>query len=65
MMREPIEAEQHHLLAMIEAAQRNGRSEHEIIAIVDRYFSTEVSDELGLRREAGLLRRLLGRKRAA
>ena len=57
--------EQHHVLAMIETAQRNGRPEREIIAIVDRYFGTETSDELGIRREASLLRRVLGPKRAA
>lgn len=54
------EAEQRHLLAMVEAAQRAGRSENEIVHIVERYFGEQASQE---RLEQGLLRRLS--KRAA
>ena len=57
--------QQHHVLAMIETAQRDGRPEREIVAIVDRFFGAETTDELGTRREAGRLRRLLGPKRVA
>jgi hypothetical protein len=61
-------AEQHHLLAMVEAAQRAGRSEREITAIVDRYFGEGASRHLGLVEEPSLVRRLITRaslKRAA
>ena len=44
------EAERQHLLAMVEAAQRNGRSEREIIDIVDRFFGEGSSRNLGLKR---------------
>jgi hypothetical protein len=44
------EAEHQHLLAMVEAAQRNGRSEREIVEIIDRYFGEGSSRTLGLRR---------------
>ena len=62
------EAEQHHLLAMVEAAQRAGRTEREITAIVDRYFGEGASRHLGVGEEPGLMRRLITRanlKRAA
>jgi hypothetical protein len=62
------EAEQHHLLAMVEAAQRAGRSEREIVAIVDRYFGDGATSRLGIVDERGFTRRLLDRasaKRAA
>jgi hypothetical protein len=62
------EAEQHHLLAMVEAAQRAGRSEREITLIIDRYFGEGASRHLGLVEELGLVRRLITRaslKRAA
>jgi hypothetical protein len=62
------EAEQQHLLAMVEAAQRRGRSEREITAIVDRYFGEGVARHLGIVEEPGFVRRLITRaalKRAA
>jgi hypothetical protein len=63
-----FEADQHHLLAMVEAAQRSGRSEREITAIVDRHFGEEAARHLGIVEGPGLVRRLLLRasfKRAA
>lgn len=62
------EAERQHLLAMVEAAQRAGRSEREIVDIVERYFGQEATRRLGIGGEPGLARRLLSRatvKRAA
>jgi hypothetical protein len=62
------EAEQQHLLAMVEAAQRAGRSEREIVAIVDRYFGEGAARDLGIAEEPRLVRRLILRaslKRAA
>jgi hypothetical protein len=58
------EAEQQYLLAMVEAAQQRGRSEREIVAIVERYFGDGSASRLGLP-EAGVVRRLLARRRAA
>ena len=46
------EAEHQHLLAMVEAAQRAGRTESEIVAIIDRYFGEATSRGLGFRRES-------------
>jgi hypothetical protein len=64
-----FEAERNHLLAMVEAAQRAGRSEREITAIIDRYFGEGASTGLGVAVERnGLVRRLIDRgtlKRAA
>jgi hypothetical protein len=54
-----FEAEQQHLLAMVEAAQRSGRSEREITAIVDRYFGHEGARHLAIVEERGVVRRLL------
>jgi len=62
------EADRHHLLTLIEAAQRAGRSEREIVAIVDRYFGEGATSRLGIVSERGFARRLLDRatvKRAA
>jgi hypothetical protein len=62
------EVEQHHLLVMVETAQRAGRSEREIVAIVDRYFGDGASSRLGIVNDRGFARRLLDRasaKRAA
>ena len=62
------EAEQQHLLVMIETAQRAGRPEREIIAIVDRYFGDGATSRLGIVSDRGFARRLLDRaaaKRAA
>jgi hypothetical protein len=61
------EAEQHHLLTMVEA-QRAGRSEREITAIVDRYFGEGAAGHLGIVETPSLVRRLILRaslKRAA
>jgi hypothetical protein len=51
------EAEHHHLLVLVESAQRAGRSEREIVEIVERYFGEPTSRELGLPGR-GLVRRL-------
>jgi hypothetical protein len=63
------EAEKHHLLAMIESAQRSGRSEREITEIIDRYFGEGMSRGLGVSEgRDGFVRRLIDRaslKRAA
>lgn len=63
------EAERNHLLAMIEAAQRAGRSEREITTIIDRYFGEGASRDLGVDgARNGRVRRLIDRavlKRAA
>jgi hypothetical protein len=62
------EADRHHLLALVETAQRLGRSEREIVAIVDRYFGDGATSRLGIVSERGFARRLLDRaaaKRAA
>ena len=55
------EAEQHHLLTMVETAQRQGRSENEIVAIIERYFGAPVARELGIGGERGLVRRIVER----
>jgi hypothetical protein len=55
------EAEQQHLLTMIEAAQRAGRSEREIVEIVDRYFGDGAANRLGIVAERGFVRRLIDR----
>jgi hypothetical protein len=50
-----------HVLTMIEAAQKAGRNESEIVAIVDRYFGDDITQK---RRERGLVPRLFGRRAA-
>jgi len=55
------EAEQQHLLAMVEAAQRAGRSEREIVGIVDRYFGQGATSRLGIVGDRGFARRLIDR----
>ena len=63
-----FEAERQHLLAMVEAAQRSGRSEREITAIVDRYFGEDAARHLTIVEGRGLVPRLILRaslKRAA
>ncbi|MBA3841618.1 MAG: hypothetical protein H0X39_03200 [Actinobacteria bacterium] len=52
------EAEQQHLLTMVERAQKAGRSERDIIAIVDQYFGTDVTVQMLGRRRRSVLRRL-------
>jgi hypothetical protein len=47
------EAHRQHVLTMIEQAQKAGRSEPEIVAIVERLFNTEPKQA-----ERGLLARL-------
>jgi hypothetical protein len=54
-----FEAEQQHLLAMVEAAQRSGRSEREITAIVDRHFGEKAARRLAIVEGPGLVRRLI------
>jgi hypothetical protein len=54
------EAHRQHVLTMIETAQRAGRSEPEIVAIIERYFNTDIEtaqDETG-KNERGLFNRL-------
>jgi hypothetical protein len=58
------EADRHHLLAMIEAAQRAGRSEREVVAIVDRYFGDGATSRLEIESDRGFARRLLARASA-
>jgi hypothetical protein len=58
------EADRQHLLTLVEAAQRGGRSEREIVAIVDRYFGDGASSRLGIVSERGFARRLLERAAA-
>jgi hypothetical protein len=50
-----------HVLTMIEAAQKAGRNESEIVAIVDRYLGDDIAQK---RRERGLVPRLFGRNAA-
>lgn len=50
-----------HVLTMIEAAQKAGRNESEIVAIVDRFLGEDVAQK---RRERGLLPRLRGNRAA-
>jgi hypothetical protein len=66
MMRE-TDYQRHNVLTMIESAQRAGRSENEIVAIVDRYFGMGQARVHGLAGERRLLRRLRERgfRRAA
>jgi hypothetical protein len=56
------EHEYQHLLVMIETAQRAGREEREIVAIVDEYFGAEARRDCGIG-EPGFLRRLVARGR--
>jgi hypothetical protein len=54
------DAHRQHMLTLIETAQRAGRSEPEIVAIVERYFNTD-SDTAQVERgknERGLFNRL-------
>jgi hypothetical protein len=53
-----------HVLTMIEAAQKAGRTEGEIVAIVDRYFGDDLT-RVRARRERTLVSRLFGRNAAA
>ena len=50
-----------HVLTMIEAAQKAGRNESEIVAIVDRYFGDDIAQK---RRERGFVPRFFGRHAA-
>ena len=58
---EPMEARRQHVLTIIESAQRAGRSEDEIVEIVDRYFGRGQARAHGLEGERGRIRRLLAR----
>jgi hypothetical protein len=57
------EAHRQHMLTLIETAQRAGRSEPEIVAIVERYFNTDIDTAQVERRKND--RGLLGRLRRA
>ena len=48
------EVHRQHVLTMIESAQRAGRSEPEIVAIVERFFNTDQDEQPKM----GLLSRL-------
>jgi hypothetical protein len=48
------EVHRQHVLTMIESAQRAGRSEPEIVAIVERFFNTDQDEQP----KKGLLSRL-------
>jgi hypothetical protein len=50
------EAHRQHVLTMIEQAQKSGRTEPEIVAIVERLFNTDAGDSQ--KRERSLLSRL-------
>jgi hypothetical protein len=52
-----------HVLTMIEAAQKAGRKENEIVAIVDRYFEDDLT-RARARRERSFVARLFGRSAA-
>jgi len=56
------EYQQHHVLVMIEGAQRAGCSEREIVRLVEEQEGSR-SENLGLDDEHRLIRRLRGRKR--
>ena len=58
---QPMEAQRQHVLTIIESAQRAGRSENEIIDIVDRYFGRGQARVHGLS-ERGRIRRLIERR---
>jgi hypothetical protein len=59
--------QRHNVLTMIERAQRAGRSENEIVEIVDRYFGRGQARVHGLAGERTFLQRLRDRglRRAA
>ncbi len=59
---QPMEAQRQHVLTIIESAQRAGRSENEIVEIVDRYFGPGQARVHGLDGERGRIGRLLGRR---
>jgi hypothetical protein len=59
---QPMEAQRQHVLTLIESAQRAGRSEKEIVEIVDRYFGRGRARAHGLELERGRIRRLLDRR---
>jgi hypothetical protein len=55
------EAQQQHLLVMIETAQREGRPEREIVAIIDQWRGPGDARKLGGAARPSLVRRLIGR----
>jgi hypothetical protein len=57
------EAQQQRVLAMIEAALRSGRTEREIIGIVDEYFGAGAACDRRNATERRFVRRLLARTR--
>jgi hypothetical protein len=59
---QPMEAQRQHVLTLIESAQRAGRTENEIVEIVDRYFGHGRARVHGLELERGRIRRLLDRR---
>ena len=59
---------EHHrryVLTMIETAQRAGRTEEEIVAMVERYFNTDFAERRAAAGRVGPLSRLLGGLRRA
>ena len=60
-MHDQDEFQRQQLLTMIEAAQRAGRSEREIVAIVERHVGRGTARVEGVEGKVGRLRRLIGR----
>ncbi len=60
MLEAEHEWEQHHLRALVETAQRAGRSEREIRAIVESSFTPAGRQSVPPIRRARLVRRLFG-----
>jgi hypothetical protein len=58
---QPMEAQRQYVLTIIETAQRAGRSENEIVEIVDQYFGHGRARVHGLEGDRGRIRRLLDR----
>ncbi len=63
-MHDPSAFERHHALAMIEAAQREGRTENEIVALVETHFGHGAARVEPSEPRPGIVRRLVGRPAA-
>ncbi len=59
-MHDPSTFERHHALAMIEAAQREGRTENEIVALVETHFRRGAARVDQRESPPGIVRRLVG-----
>jgi hypothetical protein len=60
-MRMEHETHQQHLLEMIETAQRQGRPEQEIVAMVDESVGTTEGRDISNLRDLTFVQRLIGR----